>query len=54
MGEKKEKPKTPEDILKLEIAEELGFCDASHLAVFFRSRAGCTPGQYRNPIKHQE
>lgn len=24
MGEKKEKPKTPEDILKLEIAEELG------------------------------
>lgn len=37
-----------------EIAEELGFCDASHLAVFFRSRAGCTPGQYRNPIKHQE
>lgn len=24
MGTKKEKPKTPEDILKLEIAEELG------------------------------
>ena len=27
MGTKKEKPKTPEDILKLEIAEELGLGD---------------------------
>lgn len=31
-----------------EVAEELGFCDPSHFAVFFRSRAGCAPGKYRS------
>ncbi len=32
-----------------EIASELGFCDSSHLSVFFRQRAGCTPRQYKSP-----
>ena len=35
---------------KLEdISAELGFCDASHMSMFFHKRAGCTPRQYRAP-----
>ncbi|MBQ8508851.1 MAG: helix-turn-helix transcriptional regulator [Clostridia bacterium] len=30
-----------------EIAAETDFCDAGHLSVFFRKRAGVTPGEYR-------
>jgi YesN/AraC family two-component response regulator len=33
---------------KLEvIAEQLGFCDASHLSRVFRRVSGCSPGEYR-------
>ncbi len=34
------------------IAEELGFCDASHFGRFFKKRTGSSPAQYRKTNRH--